>query len=80
MYMAFSVHFLCNECSGLHPMRLVLPLEDGPPHRASIQATYAGKALPFLLTDLGVDRVICPKTGKLTSQKDKDKLFLVAIV
>jgi len=34
---AYSVHFLCNECSGLHPMRLVLALEDGPPHRRDVR-------------------------------------------
>jgi hypothetical protein len=60
-------------------MRLVLPLEDGPPARASIGATYAGKALPALLANLGANMGTCPKTGKLTSEKDHDKVFLVAI-
>ena len=60
-------------------MRLVLPLEDGPPARASISTTYAGKALPALLANVGANTVTCPKTGKLTSQKDNDKVFLVAI-
>jgi hypothetical protein len=78
MHMAYSVHFFCNECSEVHPMRVVLPLEDGPPTRASIGAAYAGKALPFVLTNLGTDMVTCA-TGKLTSQKDNDKVFLVAI-
>lgn len=79
MVVAYSVHFFCNECSEVHPMRIVLPLEDGPPARASIGATYAGKALPAVLANLGANTVTCPKTGKLTSQKDNDKVFLVTI-
>ncbi len=60
-------------------MRLVLPMEDGPLTGASIGATYAGKALPAILANIGANVLTCPNTGKLTSQKDNDKVFLVAI-
>jgi hypothetical protein len=75
----YSVHFLCNECSEIHQRRgIVLPLDGGPSVRASIGATYAGKELPAILADLGANVLTCLKTGKLTSQKDNDKVFLVA--
>ncbi len=58
---------------------IVLPLDDGPSVRASVGATYAGKALPAILANIGANVLTCPNTGKLTSQKDNDKVFLVAI-
>jgi hypothetical protein len=58
-------------------MGLVLPLEDGPVPGASIGATYAGKALPALLANIGANTVTCPRTGKLTSQRDNDKVILI---
>jgi hypothetical protein len=80
MHTTYLVRFICNECSDLHPMRFVLPLEDGPPARASMSATYAGKALPALLANVGANTVTCPKTGKLTSQKDNDDECVVFVV
>jgi hypothetical protein len=80
MHMAmYSVHFFCNECSEVHTRRgIVLPLDDGPSIRASIGATYAGKELPAILANLGANVLTCPKTGKLTSQKDNYKVFLLS--
>jgi hypothetical protein len=75
----YSVQFFCNECSEIHQRRgIVLPLDDGPSVRASIGATYAGKELPTILANLGPNVLTCPKTGKLTSQKDNYKVFLVS--
>ena len=34
---------------------------------------------PIIPAHVGANTVTCPKTGKLTSQKDNDKVFLVAI-
>jgi hypothetical protein len=58
-------------------MELVLPLEDGPVTGASIGATYAGKALPAILANIGANTVTCTKTGKLASQRDTYKVFLI---
>jgi hypothetical protein len=58
-------------------MGLVLPIEDGPLTGASIGATYPGKALPAILANIGANTVTCPKTGKLTSQRDNYKVFLI---
>jgi hypothetical protein len=75
----YSVHFFCNECSEVHKRReIILPLDDGPSVIASIGATYAGKELPTILANLGANVLSCPKTGKLTSQKDNYKVFLVS--
>jgi hypothetical protein len=75
----YSVHFICNECSQVHHRRgIVLPLDDGPSVRASIGTTYAGKKLPAILANLEANGLTCSKTGKLTSQKDNDKVFLLS--
>jgi hypothetical protein len=75
----YAVHFLCNECSEVHPMRIVLALDDGPPARASIGDTYAGKELPPSLATLSRNMITCPKTGKFTSQNDNHQLFLIPL-
>jgi hypothetical protein len=68
-----------RECSEVHHRRgIVLPLDDGPSVRASIGTTYAGKKLPTILANLGPNVLTCPQTGKLTSQKDNYKVFLVS--
>ena len=59
-------------------MGLVLRLEDGPLTGASIGASYAGKELPAILANLGANVRTCPKTAKLTSQKNNYKVFLVS--
>lgn len=68
----YSVHFFCNECSEVHPFGFDLSLDDGPAENASIGDTYAGKELPPEMVMFSNNRVTCPNTGRLTSQKDND--------
>jgi len=75
----YSVHFFCDECSEVHPFGIVLSLDDGPAERASIGDTYAGKDLPPQIALLTNNWVTCPNTGRLTSQKDNNQVFLVPI-
>jgi hypothetical protein len=75
----YSVYFFCNECSQLHPMGVTIALNDGPQAQASIGDTYAGKELPPSVATLSDNRIECPTTRKLTSQKNNDQVFLVPI-
>ena len=75
----YSVHFFCDECSQVHPMKITLELGDGPPVEESIGDTYAGKKLPPQVATLRNNKVTCPNTGRLTSQENNNQIFLVPI-
>ena len=75
----YSVYFFCDECSQVHPLGILVNLNDGPVKRESIGDTYAGKALPPQIATLIGNMTNCPNTGKLTSQKDNNQVFLVPV-
>jgi hypothetical protein len=75
----YSVHFFCDECSEVHPLRISISLDDGPADKASIGDTYAGKELPPQIALLIDNKTTCPNTRRLTSQKDNNQVFLVPI-
>lgn len=75
----YAVHFFCDECSQTHPLGISLDLDDGPPDKASIGDTYAGKELPTKVARLTNNETNCPVTGKRTSQADNDQVFLVPV-
>ena len=75
----YSVHFFCDECSQVHPLGIAIELNDGPPDKASIGDTYAGRALPTEVATLIGNKTVCPVTGKWTSQADNNQVFLVPI-
>ena len=75
----YSVHFFCDECGDVHPLGISIELGDGPATKESIGNTYAGKALPTQVATLTGNKTNCPNTGKLTSQKDNNQIFLVPI-
>ena len=73
----YSVYFFCDECSQVHPLGILIDLNDGPVKKESIGDTYAGKELPPQIVTLIGNMTNCPNTGKLTSQKDNNQVFLV---
>jgi hypothetical protein len=75
----YSVHVFCNECSEVHPMGVVVELLDGPPEKASIGDTYAGKELPMWAVTLVNNRFMCPNKHRFTVQAGNDQVFLVPI-
>ena len=75
----YSVHFFCNECSGVHPLGITVNINDGPAKAGSINDTYQGKELPPELATLTNNKTTCPITRKITSQKDNKQVFLVPI-
>ena len=75
----YSVYFFCDECAQVHPLGIAIELDDGPPDKASIGDTYAGRELPSQIATLTGNMTQCPNTGKMTSQQDNNQVFLVPI-
>ena len=75
----YDVYVFCNECSDVHPMGIIVPLDDGPVKKESIGDLYAGKALPPVIANLTNNKTECPNTGHLFTQKNNDQVFLVPI-
>jgi hypothetical protein len=73
----YAVQFSCFECGGVHPFGISIELKDGPASRASIGDAYAGKELPSQIIALKRNLADCPVTGKVTSQKHNNQVFLV---
>ena len=63
----------------MHPLGIAIELDDGPPDKASIGDTYAGRELPSEIAELKGNMTRCPTTGKMTSQEDNNQNFLVLI-
>ena len=75
----YSVFFFCDECTQVHPMGIAVELDNGPPDKASIGDTYAGRELPSQIAELKGNVIRCPTTGKITSQENINQIFLVLI-
>jgi hypothetical protein len=52
-------------------------MKDGPTDRQSLGDLYEGKTLPKSLADLTSRSITCPKTGKQSTQKNNQQIFLV---
>jgi hypothetical protein len=73
----YRVVVSCNKCGGVHEMGIFVVLDDGPINKQSIGAQYKGKTLPKSLDDLTHNSITCPKTGRQSTQKNNDQIFLV---
>lgn len=73
----YSVHFFCDECGDVHPLGISINLDDGPVDKASVGDVYAGKEIDPKIVNMTNNYTTCPKTGKRTSQKDNNQVFLV---
>ena len=73
----YSVHFFCDECSDVHPLGISIGLNDGPADKASIGDVYAGKEIDPNIVNMMGNMTRCPNTGRMTSQKDNNQVFLV---
>ena len=69
----------CNKCGGLHELGISVVMTDGPVVRQSIGVLYRGKTLPKNLADLTNNSVTCPTTGRQSTQKNNDQIFLVPL-
>jgi hypothetical protein len=56
-----------------------IPIKGGPPVKRSVGAFYAGKKPLSKITDLIDSQALCPKTGKMFTQKNVHQIFLVPV-
>jgi hypothetical protein len=75
----YDIYFFCEECKQPHPMGIKIPIKGGPPIKRSVGAFYAGKRVPLMIAALIDSHVLCPKTGKMYTQKGLHQIFLVPI-
>lgn len=75
----YGVFASCNKCGGVHELGISVLLTDGPVDRQSIAELYRGKTLPKNLADLANNSVTCPKTGRQSTQKNNDQIFLLPL-
>jgi hypothetical protein len=73
----YGVVVSCNKCGGTHDIGISIMLTAGPVVRQSIGALYRGKTLPKNLAELANNSVTCPNTGRQSTQKNNDQIFLV---
>ena len=73
----YEVHVACNKCGALHDTGITVLLNDGPPNKQSVSAYYRDKTLPKNLADLVNNSVSCPKTGRQSTQKNTEQIFLI---
>ena len=73
----YEVLVTCNKCGGIHELGISVALEDGPVDKQSLGALYKGKTLPKNLADLANNGVSCPMTGRHSTQKNIQQIFLV---
>jgi hypothetical protein len=75
----YDIHFYCEECKQTHPLGVKIPIKDGPRIKRSVGAFYAVKQPPPEIADLVDSRVLCPKTGKMYTQKDLHQIYLLPV-
>lgn len=73
----YRVVVSCNKCGGEHELGILVVLDDGPLTKQSIGAWYKGKPLPKSLADLTNQCITCLKTGRQSTQKNNEQIFLV---
>jgi hypothetical protein len=73
----YSIFVLCNKCGGTHDMEVSVILKDGPVEKQSIGHVYKDRNLPESLAKLSRMSTTCPATGRGSTQKDNDQIFLV---
>jgi hypothetical protein len=73
----YSIFALCNKCGGTHDMEVSVILKDGPIEKQSIGYVYKDRNLPESLAELSRISITCPATGRRSTQKDTQQIFLV---
>jgi len=58
-------------------MEAIVILRDGPIEKQSIGQVYKDTNLPESLAKLSNKSVTCPATGRRSTQKDNNQIFLV---
>lgn len=73
----YDIHVRCNQCGGIHPMRIRIHLDDGPVDKQSIAETFQGKAVPPQVLAIERHNTLCLRTGKVFKPESNDQIYLV---
>ena len=73
----YAVFVSCNRCSGVHEMGISVALEGGPFVKQSLSTLCKEKSVPKNLADLVNHGITCPQTGRQSTQKSLQHIFLV---
>jgi hypothetical protein len=73
----YEIYVTCTECGREHPMQVRINLEDGPPHKQSVNDAYDAKTRPPQLRAVDGHKVLCFKTGIRFIQSSLGDVFLV---
>jgi hypothetical protein len=75
----YDIEFYCEQCHRTHPLGVKIPIKGGPPVKRSVGAFYAGKKPLSKIADLIDSQALCPKTGKMFTQKNVHQIFLAPV-
>ena len=75
----YDIYFYREECKQTHPLGGKLSITDEPPKKISVGAFYAGKQLPPEIANHIDSQILCPKRGKMYTQKYLNQIFLELI-
>jgi hypothetical protein len=75
----YDICFYCEECKQTHPLGVKISITDDPAQKISVGAFYAGKQLPPEIANHVDSQILCPKRGKMYTQKDLNQIFLEPI-
>jgi hypothetical protein len=75
----YDIYFFCTDCNDTHPMGIKFPLTNGPLREKSVGVFFAGKELPPQIAKLIDGQILCPKAGKVFTQKDPNQIYIVPL-
>ena len=73
----YRISAFCNKCGERHETGISVTLSDGPSTQRSLSDFYGNNELPKSLAHIVNNSFTCPKTGKQSTQKDSQQIFLV---
>ena len=72
----FMVYSFCDDCLLPHSMGVTLNLPDGPAERATVGEAFRDQHVPREVAVLADNQTQCPKTGRLYTQQDLERVYL----
>ena len=73
----YDVFVYCKDCRKEHPIGMIYRIEYGPVQKQSLGDIYQGEPLSPQAQAVEVHKTLCPKNGKMFTQQDHEKIFLV---
>ena len=75
----YSIYVSCTQCGREYPMGIGIHLDHGPDEKQSIGHAYQEGPLPPQVSAIASHKCLCLRTGKLFTQEDRERVFLVPL-